>query len=94
MKTGVKIGENSKKGFTPDIELALNPNLINDKNTIQLIEQQALKYLHGDTFELDAPIGIHLVSYQNQPLGFIKHLGNRFNNLYPKEWRIRMDLGF
>lgn len=94
MKTGVKIGENSKKGFTPDIELALNPNLINDKNSIELTEQQALKYLHGDTFELDAPVGIHLVSYQNQPLGYIKHLGNRFNNLYPKEWRIRMDLGF
>ncbi len=94
MKTGVKIGEISKKGFTPDIELALNPNLINDENSIELTKQQALKYLHGDTFELQAPVGIHLVSYQNKPLGFIKHLGNRFNNLYPKEWRIRMDLGF
>ncbi len=94
MKTGVKIGEISKKGFTPDIELALNPNLINDINSIELTEQQALKFLHGDTFELPALVGIHLVSYQNQPLGFIKHLGNRFNNLYPKEWRIRMDLGF
>jgi 16S rRNA C967 or C1407 C5-methylase (RsmB/RsmF family)/NOL1/NOP2/fmu family ribosome biogenesis protein len=94
MKTGVKIGEISKKCFTPDIELALNPNLINDINSIELTEQQALKFLHGDTFELPALVGIHLVSYQNQPLGFIKHLGNRFNNLYPKEWRIRMDLGF
>lgn len=94
MKKGVKIGENSKKGFSPDIELALNRDLMNNENPIHLTEQQALKYLHGDTFEIDAPIGIHLVSYQNQPIGFIKHLGNRFNNLYPKEWRIRMDLGF
>jgi 16S rRNA C967 or C1407 C5-methylase (RsmB/RsmF family)/NOL1/NOP2/fmu family ribosome biogenesis protein len=94
MKVGVKIGENSRKGFTPDIELALNPNLINDDNSIELTKKQALKFLHGDTFELEATFGIHLVSYQNQPLGFIKHLGNRFNNLYPKEWRIRMDLGF
>jgi 16S rRNA C967 or C1407 C5-methylase (RsmB/RsmF family)/NOL1/NOP2/fmu family ribosome biogenesis protein len=94
MKVGVKLGEQTKKGFTPDIELALNPNLTNDKNSIELNEQQALKYLHGDTFELDAPAGIILVSYKNQPIGFIKHLGNRFNNLYPKEWRIRMDIGF
>jgi 16S rRNA C967 or C1407 C5-methylase (RsmB/RsmF family)/NOL1/NOP2/fmu family ribosome biogenesis protein len=94
MKTGVKIGEISKKGFSPDIELALNPSLLNDENSIELTKQQALKYLHGDTFELEATVGIHLVSYQNQPLGFIKHLGNRFNNLYLKEWRIRMDLGF
>ena len=94
MKTGVNIGENHKKGFQPDIELALNFSLINTEKSIELNEQQALKYLHGDTFELESSIGIQLVSYRNQPIGFIKHLGNRFNNLYPKEWRIRMDLGF
>lgn len=94
MKVGVKLGEQTKKGFTPDIELALNPNLINLENSIELNQQQALKYLHGDTFELNVPAGIHLVSFKNQPIGFIKHLGNRFNNLYPKDWRIRMDLGF
>ena len=94
MKTGVKIGENQKKGFIPDIELALNPSLINKVKAIELDEKQALKYLHGDTFPLEATVGIQLISFQNQPLGFIKHLGNRFNNLYPKEWRIRMDLGF
>jgi 16S rRNA C967 or C1407 C5-methylase (RsmB/RsmF family)/NOL1/NOP2/fmu family ribosome biogenesis protein len=94
MKIGVKLGENTKKGCTPDIELALNPSLINDENSIELTEKQALKFLHGDTFELNASSGIHLLSFKNQPIGFIKHLGNRFNNLYPKEWRIRMDLGF
>jgi 16S rRNA C967 or C1407 C5-methylase (RsmB/RsmF family)/NOL1/NOP2/fmu family ribosome biogenesis protein len=94
MKTGVKIGENHKKGFIPDIELALNFSLINTENAVELNEHDALKYLHGDTFDLSATSGFKLVSYQNQPLGFIKHLGNRFNNLYPKEWRIRMDLKF
>ncbi len=94
MKTGVKLGENQRKGFIPDIELALNPSLINQENAIELTEEQALKYLHGDTFELDSTIGIQLVTFKEQPLGFIKHLGNRFNNLYPKEWRIRMDLKF
>jgi NOL1/NOP2/fmu family ribosome biogenesis protein len=68
--------------------------LINTENAVELNEHDALKYLHGDTFDLSATSGFKLVSYQNQPLGFIKHLGNRFNNLYPKEWRIRMDLKF
>lgn len=31
-----------------------------------------------------------LVSYQNIGLGWCKNLGNRLNNYYPKEWRIRM----
>lgn len=92
LKIGVKMGENTKKGFLPDIELALNPTLIYNEDTIELNEKQALKYLHGDTFELISSVGIRLVTYKNQPLGVIKHLGNRFNNLYPKEWRIRMNL--
>lgn len=29
-------------------------------------------------------------NYQNEPLAWVKHLGNRFNNVYPKEWRICM----
>ena len=45
MKIGVKLGENTKKGFSPDIELALNPSLIKSHNTIELSEKQALKYL-------------------------------------------------
>ena len=29
-----------------------------------------------------------LVTYRGQGLGWCKHLGNRLNNYYPKEWRI------
>jgi 16S rRNA C967 or C1407 C5-methylase (RsmB/RsmF family)/NOL1/NOP2/fmu family ribosome biogenesis protein len=31
-------------------------------------------------------------SYRGFPLGWLKNLGTRSNNYYPKEWRIRMDL--
>lgn len=31
-----------------------------------------------------------LITYQNIGLGWCKNLGNRLNNYYPKEWRIRM----
>lgn len=33
-----------------------------------------------------------LISYQGIGLGWCKNLGNRLNNYYPKEWRIRMQL--
>jgi NOL1/NOP2/fmu family ribosome biogenesis protein len=35
------------------------------------------------------PLGWVLLTYQNLPLGWIKNLGKRANNYYPKEWRIR-----
>jgi NOL1/NOP2/fmu family ribosome biogenesis protein len=54
-----------------------------------LTKEQALYFLRGDTFPLLGEHGYQLVTFQNEPLGWMKHLGNRFNNLYPKEWRIR-----
>lgn len=33
-----------------------------------------------------------LVTYRDIALGWCKNLGNRMNNYYPKEWRIRMSL--
>ena len=40
-------------------------------------------------FCADTPKGYVLISYQGHPLGFAKNIGNRANNLYPTEWRIR-----
>ena len=37
----------------------------------------------------NAPMGVLLLTYENVPLGFAKNVGNRLNNLYPNEWRIR-----
>lgn len=92
-KMGTTIGEISRKGIMPSEELALDPSLLIFKNRIEVDRQQALNYLHGDTFSLAGTQGYQLITYKNEPLGWIKHLGNRFNNLYPKEWRIRMDVG-
>ncbi|HAP01108.1 MAG TPA: hypothetical protein DCQ93_04195, partial [Bacteroidetes bacterium] len=30
-----------------------------------------------------------LAQYENHPLGWLKSLGNRMNNYFPTEWRIR-----
>ncbi|MCC8186368.1 MAG: rRNA cytosine-C5-methyltransferase [Bacteroides sp.] len=53
--------------------------------------EQALTYLRKEAFPLPGhlPAGYVLVCYRNVPLGFMKNIGNRANNLYPAEFRIR-----
>ncbi|MDE5744715.1 MAG: hypothetical protein K2H84_03520 [Paramuribaculum sp.] len=54
----------------------------------------ALKYLRCEALTLpaDTEKGIVLLTYGGLPLGFVKNLGNRANNLYPAEWRIRANI--
>ena len=56
-----------------------------------LTYEQAIAYLRKETVTLGAevPRGYVLLTYQNIPIGFAKNVGNRANNLYPQEWRIR-----
>lgn len=51
----------------------------------------ALRYLRHEAITLpaDTPRGFVTVTYRGLPLGFVKNIGNRANNLYPTEWRIR-----
>lgn len=55
----------------------------------ELTYEQALAYLRHENIVVQAPRGFVLVTYRQLPLGFVKNLGNRANNLYPQEWRIR-----
>ena len=52
---------------------------------------QALAYLRGEALQLpaDTPRGIVTVAFMGHPLGQVKNIGTRANNLYPKEWRIK-----
>lgn len=57
-----------------------------DKNT-------ALKYLKKEDIPVTAKAGEWvLITYNHIALGWGKSLGNRLNNYFPKEWRIRMDI--
>ncbi len=55
-------------------------------------EKTALSYLRHEAIILDReiPKGYVVVIYKDTPLGIVKNLGNRANNLYPAQWRIRM----
>ena len=56
----------------------------------ELTKEEALAFLRKkDLSYTDLPLGWVLLTYQKLSLGWIKNLGNRVNNYYPKEWRIR-----
>ncbi len=95
LHAGIPLGMEGRKGFVPDHALALNWQLADGCfQEIQLSEDAALHYLKGESLvgDRDLSRGIFLVSCNRNRLGFVKNVGNRFNNLYPKEWRIRMSI--
>lgn len=58
----------------------------------ELTQEEALSFLRHETlrFDGDLPKGYLCVTYKNHPLGLVKNIGNRANNLYPAAWKIRM----
>ena len=61
------------------------------KFSVALSYQQAIAYLRGEALVLsdETPCGIIEVTFMGIPLGQVKNIGNRANNLYPKPWRIK-----
>ena len=58
--------------------------------SVEVERESALSYLHREAMHFEnEPVGYLLVTYNGAPLGFVKNIGNRANNLYPAEWRIR-----
>ena len=88
---GVEVAVMKGHDWIPAHALAMSNALRGDAfNRVEVTRQQALEYLHCDALRLpDAPRGILLLTYKDIPLGFVKNIGNRANNLYPQEWRIR-----
>ena len=91
---GCAAGTVKGKDFIPDADLALSIVLAEGAFPIAEVDKDtALAYLHRDAICLkDAPKGFVMIAYQGLPLGFVKNLGNRCNNLYPQSRRIRMNI--
>lgn len=90
---GVPVATVKNNKLLPQHPLAMSAALNRDAfPQVELTCEQALAYLHREALSLpDAPMGIILFTYKDTPLGFAKNVGNRVNNLYPAEWRIRKD---
>lgn len=89
--SGIEIGEWKGKDFIPSHSLAMSIELSRKafpKHEVSYA--QAIAYLRKEAIVLDnAPKGFVILTFKSQPLGFVKNIGNRANNLYPQEWRIR-----
>lgn len=94
LECGITLGEFKGKDLIPSQRLALSTDAdITKISTLDVDYETAIKYLKREALQAaNAPHGFLLVSYKGIPLGWVKNLGNRCNNLFPTKWRIRMNL--
>ena len=89
---GFGLGEVRGKGIAPQHSLSMAKALKKEAfQSLELPLEQALAYLRSEALPPveGKPFANMLVTYEGVPLGFVKNVGNRLNNLYPNEWRIR-----
>ena len=92
LQAGIPVGEVKGRDLLPQHALAMSTDLHPEAfPRVEVDYDQAIAYLRRETVSLpaDAPRGFVLLTWRGLPLGFVKNIGNRANNLYPQEWRIR-----
>lgn len=92
LSAGTLLATEKEHGIVPEAALALSMSLKPGVfPAADLPYGFAVAFLRGEAVMLpsDAPRGLVLVTYRGLPLGFVKNLGMRANNLYPAEWRIK-----
>ncbi len=90
MSAGVAVAERKGHDWVPAHALALSQAYVRGTwPEVAVDYSQAVAYLCRDALRVEAPRGIVLLTYQGLPVGFAKSVGDRLNNMYPQEWRIR-----
>ena len=94
LRAGVGEGTWKGKDFIPDPDWAMSISFDRTRYPeVPVDRQTALHFLHRDSIMLkDSPLGYNVITYRGVPLGFVKNLGTRCNNLHPQSRRIRMDI--
>ncbi|MDR1918102.1 MAG: rRNA cytosine-C5-methyltransferase [Tannerellaceae bacterium] len=90
LASGVCLGAFKGNDLLPTHSLAMSQALNREAfASVELSREEAIRYLSREMIPLSGGKGYALAMHQGLPLGFVKLLGNRANNLYPQEWRIR-----
>ena len=88
--SGVSMGRIFKQKLKPEHPLALYIGL--NRDVVPIVEvslEDALDYLRrNDIAASQFEEGINVVGYKGTPIGFVKRIGARCNNMYPKDLRI------
>jgi 16S rRNA C967 or C1407 C5-methylase (RsmB/RsmF family)/NOL1/NOP2/fmu family ribosome biogenesis protein len=91
-KAGIKLGDWARDEIIPDHALAVSVICHTNLPKLELSRESAIQYLQKKDFAFDnLPKGWLLITFGGLSLGWIKSMGNRINNYYPKEWRIRKE---
>jgi NOL1/NOP2/sun family putative RNA methylase len=86
---GVTLGDLHEKTFIPHHALALMTNYPNNLAKVNLDKATAIEYLQTKTLHVALhQKGWGLAQHQGYNLGWLKYVGNRTNNYYPKPYRI------
>jgi NOL1/NOP2/fmu family ribosome biogenesis protein len=92
ISAGIQIAEIKGKDLVPAQSSANSIQMNHEAfESIEVDYGTALSYLRKEALVLppETPRSYILLKYKNIPLGFVKNVGNRANNLYPQDWRIR-----
>ena len=95
VRAGVLIAQQKGNKLIPQPELALSTALAREAFPhVELTYTEAMAYLRREALTLPAetPRGYVIATFGGHPLGFLNQLGNRANNLYPSEWRVRTQI--
>ena len=90
IRPGCKVASLIRDIVKPMHFLALSENLNRSEfQEIELNNHQINLFLRRENFQInDYPKGFYLATWNNLPVGFINHLGNRVNTTLPQELRI------
>lgn len=95
LRPGLCVATVKGRNLVPTHELALSSALKSDAfPMLELEYRDAIAYLRGEgLFDIPSglPRGYVLATYAGRPLGFVKNVGRRGNNLYPDPLRLRLD---
>lgn len=90
LQPGVHMGRVIRSDFKPAHACALAQDEVFPLEPVELNEQLALAYLRGESISFDAPNGWQRVAFGGAVLGWVKVIGHRINNYYPKDWRVKI----
>jgi NOL1/NOP2/fmu family ribosome biogenesis protein len=94
LQAGTPVATLKGTQFSPHPALALSCDFNTEAfHHEDLTLEQSLRYLQRENIHIEGnKTGWILVKYNNLPLGWMKNIGNRTNNYFPKERRIRMNI--
>ena len=87
LRPGLHLGTNRKNRIEPSHALALSLSMEETDQRMELTQEDAKRYLHGESLSCTDKKGWTLLTYEGYPLGFGKAANGQMKNHYPKGLR-------